>query len=419
MKFISTRGQAPTLGFSQAMLQGLASDGGLYVPEKLPQFRLEDFDGIESLPQIAEKLLRPFLQGDPLESQLSEICQSAFNFPIPLKYLKNHTAVLELFHGPTCAFKDVGARFLAECLSRTKNPSEMLTILVATSGDTGGAVAGAFYEKPGIEVMILFPKGKISSRQEKQLTAWGKNIHAFSVRGDFDDCQRMVKEAFQSPEWKRKKKLTSANSISVGRILPQMVYYAASSLWYFRKTGKKPGFIIPSGNIGNSMGALWTQAMGLPIRNIVLSLNANRSVSDFLASGEWKPQATIATLANAMDVGNPSNMERLRFLFPNIETLQAKLRAFSVNDSQIKATIQQGPERWGEVWCPHTATAVFVREKLSDEPDWILVATAHPAKFETIVEPLIGTPLSVPPSLEKLLKQPSHATEIDNTLASL
>jgi threonine synthase len=393
----------------------IAPDGGLYVPESFPAFEIADFDGLESWEEIGAKILEPFFSGDRLGPQLPEICREAFNFPIPLNYIGNDTAVLELFHGPTAAFKDVGARFLAACVSRLPGRR---TVLVATSGDTGGAVAAAFHEHPEISVVILFPKDKVSLRQQQQLTCWGDSVRAFAVRGDFDDCQRIVKTAFSNREWAEKQGLLSANSINQGRILPQCVYYAAASLWYFRQTGARAGFIIPTGNLGNAVAAFWALKMGLPLRQIILATNANRAIPNYLASGSWKPQQTIATLANAMDVGNPSNMERLLYLYPEVSELRSITQALSVSDDEIGTTIARGSSAWQQTWCPHTATAVHVRESLAT-PHWIVVATAHPAKFDSVVEPLIGKPLTVPSSLIKLLEKPSHFEEIDPEFEAL
>lgn len=415
MRFRSTRSKAPTLELSEAITTSLAPDGGLYVPESFPQFTSEDFEGLESLQEIGVRLLAPFFDGDTLGAHLSDICREAFNFPVPLRDLDADTSVLELFHGPTCAFKDVGARFLAACVSRLAGRR---TVLVATSGDTGGAVAAAFHERTGVKVCILFPKGKVSPRQQQQLTCWGGNVRAFAVRGDFDDCQRVVKEAFMSGEWARAQGLLSANSINLGRLLPQCVYYAAASLWYLRRRGERPGFIIPSGNLGNSVAAFWARAMGLPVREFALAANANRAVPDYFATGSWAARTTVATLANAMDVGNPSNAERLFDLYTDVEELRRIARAFSVTDEEIARTIKEEFADSGEVFDPHTATALFIRKSLKS-PHWVVVATAHPAKFESIVEPLVGRQLEVPPCLAELLERPARFEEIEPTFDSL
>jgi len=257
MKFKSTRGKAPVLNFSEALRVGLASDGGLYIPETFPVFEMKNFSKNTSFQKIAETLLLPFLSEDPLESSISEMIQNALNFPIPIVKLDETTSVLELFHGPTAAFKDVGARFLAECLERISEKKKW-TILVATSGDTGSAVAAAFHGKTNVEVFILYPKGLVSPFQEEQLTSWGDNVRAFTVAGTFDDCQKIVKEAFADSRWKNNKNLISANSINIGRILPQAVYYASTSINYYNETGKNTRIHNTIGKcrefIGSSLG---------------------------------------------------------------------------------------------------------------------------------------------------------------------
>jgi threonine synthase len=328
-----------------------------------------------------------------------------------------------LFHGPTAAFKDFGARFLAATLERIPRADpRRLTILVATSGDTGGAVAAAFYDRPWVDVVVLYPRGLVSPRQEKQLACWGRNVRTLSVAGTFDDCQRMVKAAFVDEKLAGSLLLSSANSINVGRLLPQMVYYAKASLELARRDGRAPNFIIPTGNLGNALACLWAREAGLPIGEIVLASNANLTVPDFLRSGEWRPRPSVATLASAMDVGNPSNMERLRWLFPSVEQLRGKLSAVSVSDDEIRATIRRDHREFGQTWCPHTATAAHVYRGLDASrraQRWVLVATAHPAKFNDIVEPLIGEAVPVPPALAALLELPSVQTQVEPTLEAL
>ena len=424
--FHSSRGGAAGKLFSEALLEGLASDGGLYVPGHWPHLAAEALAGAQTLPAVAERLLAPFLEGDALGAHLPALVQEAFNFPAPLVPLTTDArlSILELFHGPTAAFKDFGARFLAGAFSRLPAiPGRLLTILVATSGDTGGAVAAAFHGRAGIQVVVLFPKGRVSPTQERQLTCWGGNVRALAVRGTFDDCQRLVKEAFLDDALRARALLSSANSINLGRLLPQTVYYAATSLAVWRRHGEPASFIVPSGNLGNAVACLWARRMGLPIGEVVLAHNANRAVPEFLASGDWQPRASLATLASAMDVGNPSNLERLRALFPQFSELQSAVSAYSVSDAQIRTRIQIGYEQYGQVWCPHTATAAQAWEHLPEalraSRRWVLVATAHPAKFPEIVEPLIGRPVAVPPSLAALYARASHSTEVDANLSAL
>jgi threonine synthase len=426
MKYVSTRGQASAVSFSAALSQGLAPDGGLYMPESWPVLPLASFDAVGELPDVATALLQPFVAGDMLAPESAAIAREAFNFPAPLTSVTPDAqlSVLELFHGPTAAFKDFGARFLAANLQRLRSgATRPLNILVATSGDTGGAVAAAFHRRPGISVSVLFPKGLVSPTQERQLTCWGDNVQAFRVNGSFDDCQRLVKEAFVNPGLRQRFELSSANSINLGRLLPQAVYYAATSLAVYRRHGVAPNFIIPSGNLGNSVACVWARKLGLPIGRIVLAHNANRTVPDFLQSGEWRPRPSVPTLASAMDVGTPSNMERLRALFPDIGGVRGAVRAESVTDADIQARIQSDFHDYGKIWCPHTATAaeVYARMGSAERGDapWILVATAHPAKFREIVEPLIGQRIEMPESLAKLFSRPVSATELEPELAAL
>jgi threonine synthase len=425
IRFQSTRDSSTSISFGQALLQGLAPDGGLYVPTSWPRVDVQALSRETSLPQIAARLIAPFVSGDAIAPQLPQITAEAFNFPAPLVPLDSDTGlgVLELFHGPTAAFKDFGARFLAANFARLRTPgAQPLTILVATSGDTGGAVAAAFHGRPGIEVGVLFPKGLVSPTQERQLTCWGGNVKSFAVHGTFDDCQRLVKQAFVDPELRQQTQLSSANSINLGRLLPQAVYYAASSLEVWKKYGEPASYVIPSGNLGNAAACIWARKVGLPIAQIVLAHNANQTVTDFLHTGEWRPRPSIATLASAMDVGNPSNMERVRALFPELAELRTAVSAETVDDAAIRERIRQGFERYGQIWCPHTATAAEVYERLvvGKRPGrWIIVSTAHPAKFSEIVEPLIGRKVAVPESLAKLLARPTECTEIEPDLAAL
>lgn len=393
---------------SQAILKGLAADGGLFVPSQLPT--LSKSVSLElDYPTFAYETLKPFFEGDELLDELLDICKGAFNFPVELRELKD-TSVLELFHGPTSAFKDFGARFLSFSMEKLLvKKGEKLCILVATSGDTGGAVASAFHKRQNLSVKVLFPKGRVAERQRRQLTCWDDNISSYEVRGSFDDCQRMVKSAFVDPELKN---LSSANSINLGRLLPQMVYYVYASMLYQKRCGKKPVIIVPSGNVGNCTGAFWAKAIGAPIERIVLAVNANTTIPEYLSSGEYRPRDSVKTLANAMDVGAPSNMERLFNLFDSYEKIKENVTAYSVSDEEIKKTIKDEYAKEGYVLCPHTACAERVRlDHFNSEPT-IIVSTAHPAKFETVVEPLINKTVEMPPALAKLVNMPSTFTEI-------
>jgi threonine synthase len=427
LQFVSTRGTAAPVNLSVAMVQGLAPDGGLYIPVQMPRIDAEAIAEAE-LPQIARCGLAPFFQGDALLPALGDIADAALGFKAPTTRVaacKDPLFVLELYHGATAAFKDFGARFLAESLQRLQPsaPAPPLTILVATSGDTGGAVAAAFHRRPWVRVVVLYPKGLVSPRQEQQLTCWGDNVLSLRVDGTFDDCQRMVKEAFRDLGMANRHRLSSANSINIGRLLPQMAYYAASSLELARRSGIPPSFIIPAGNLGNACAALWARTMGFPIGRIILAHNINRTVPDFLATGNWQPRQSIPTLASAMDVGNPSNMERIRAAYPTLAALKEQLSADSVDDATIRARMGEDFMQYGREWCPHTATAAEVYHRLSPserrERPWVVVATAHPAKFNEIVEPVIGRPVAVPESLERLLRLPQHRMDLPPTLEAL
>ena len=425
MRFVSTRG-SEQVSLSTAISQGLAADGGLFVPTVWPATPALALTGTEALATVAEKFLAPFASGDALADELPAVCAEAFNFPAPLLPLPevSRLSVLELFHGPTAAFKDFGARFLAATLTRLRvGASRPLRMLVATSGDTGGAVAAAFHRRAGIQVTVLFPKGLVSPTQQQQLTCWGENVQSFAVRGTFDDCQSLVKQAFLDSSLRAEFDLSSANSINLGRLLPQAVYYLATSLAVRRQTGKPASFVIPSGNLGNSTACVWARRLGAPINEIVLAHNANRTVPDYLDEGVLRLRPSVPTIASAMDVGSPSNLERLSALYPDAAALGAALSAVSVDDNAIRARIRADHDRYGVIWCPHTATAAEAWAQLPaarrERGPWVLVATAHPAKFREIVEPLIGRPVPVPVNLARLFERPSQFSELDPTLASL
>ncbi|WP_367345771.1 threonine synthase [Stenotrophomonas bentonitica] len=413
MHFVSTRHAAPAATLSAAIASGLAPDGGLYVPEQRPQ--PQRWHGRGSLARDAEAVLAPFFADDALAPQLGGLCEEAFNFPAPLRALSTPgDHVLELFHGPTAAFKDFGARFLAASLAQLqRDRAQELTIVVATSGDTGAAVAAAFHQQPGIRVVVLYPDGRVSPRQAHQLGCFGDNIHALRVAGSFDDCQAMVKQALSDRELQAQVPLSSANSISLGRWLPQMSYYAHVALGHHAATGEVLNLVVPTGNLGNAMAAVLARAMGLPLGQIALATNANDVLPRFFEGQAYRPQDSVATLANAMDVGAPSNFERLRWLYQeDDEALRAGVRTASVSDAEIREVIARRYASAGEVFCPHTATAVKLLEQLRAEGvqgDWAVAATAHPAKFESVVEPLIGHSIDVPPALADLLKRPAHA----------
>ena len=436
MRYFSTRGAHET-DFIGAVSQGLAPDGRLYVPEELPRFDPRDIKG-DTLEEIGAQLLAPFAAGSPLAPEgspvaprLRALCAQALDFPVPLVSVDKGRGplwVLEVFHGPTAAFKDVGARFLATVMewalpSLAPNEKRPLTILVATSGDTGGAVAAAFHRRRGMRVGVLFPKGQVSPRQKHQLTCWSDNVRSFEVNGAFDDCQSLVKSAFTDPSLNERHRLSAANSINLGRLLPQVAYHAAASLWHWRAERRPANFIVPTGNLGNALACIWARAMGMPIGDIILATNANRVLPEFLATGDWQPRPSIQTLASAMDVGNPSNMERLRHLVPDFAELRSSVEAYPVGDAAIRQQIASDYNRLGRFWCPHTATGFNVYDQLPRsrraDTSWIVVATAHPAKFDNIVEPATGASVPVPPALAALLKLRSRWESIDPDLAAL
>jgi threonine synthase len=424
VKFVSTRGDSPATTLSAAIAAGLAPDGGLYVPAALPHLSPDEFSGCNALAEVASRLLAPFFEGDALARELDAICAETFTFDAPLKALATpHDFILELFHGPTAAFKDFGARFLAACMRRLPRESRKdLTILVATSGDTGAAVGAAFVGVPGFRVVILYPDGRVSPRQAHQLGCFGGNVVALRVAGSFDDCQRLVKQAFADAELRAQIPLSSANSISLGRLLPQMAYFAHAALAHRHTQGTLLNFVVPTGNLGNAFACMLARACGLPISRVALATNANLVLHDFFSGADYAPRASVATLANAMDVGAPSNFERLRWLYPDDEKLRREFGVDAIGDGAIAATIRNRHARHAEVFCPHTATAIRTLEALRQEGangDWAVAATAHPAKFDGIVEALIGRAVAVPPALAALLARPSSAEPLANAYAAL
>ncbi len=423
MRFISTRGATAPTGVEAALAAGLAPDGGLYVPETIPS---ADLDApADSLAAMATRVLAPYVGGSRLQDALPRLCKDAYSFDAPLRPLANNgDHVLELFHGPTAAFKDYAARFLAASLAalRDADASKPTNILVATSGDTGAAVASAFHRREGFRVEILYPDGMVSPRQAHGLGCWGDNVRAWRVAGSFDDCQRMAKQLLSDTALRERLPLTSANSISLGRLLPQAAYYAQAAALHHAAHGRALGFVIPTGNLGNACAALLAQRMGAPIHALHLATNANDALPRYLEGDDYAPRATIATLANAMDVGAPSNFERLRHWFADDATLRDAIHATRVDDATIRTTIAQAPNRHGIVPCPHTATALHALEQLraaGDTRDWAVVATAHPAKFEAIVEPLVGHAVPPPAPLAESLQRPAHADPLPADAAAL
>ena len=414
MRFLSTRGAAPAADLVQVLQAGLAPDGGLYLAEHIPVLEPDAFAGAHTPAQVGARLLAPYFAGSALESGLSMLCDEAFAQSIPLHALRGAgDHVLELFHGPSAAFKDIGARFLAAALARLRMPDDPLrTILVATSGDTGGAVAAAFHRRAGFRVLILYPQEGVAPRQARQLGAFGDNVQAYRVDGTFDDCQRMAKRALGDAALRAALPLASANSISLGRLLPQAGYYAWAALQYWRQHARALSFIVPTGNLGNALACVIARRMGLPIGRIVLACNANDTLPRYFAGEPYAAQPSRRTLANAMDVGAPSNFERLRALYADDAALRADLTAHAVSDADIRATLRTAHARHGLLPCPHTATALHVLQRLraaGDTQPFAIVATAHAAKFAEVVEPEFGHAAAIPKPLAALLARPSHS----------
>ncbi len=419
----STRDGTTAVPVSAAIAAGLAPEGGLYMPDVMPRFMPEDFAADTTLAQVAYRLLQPFFAGDVLETRLPDICRNAFGVePLLREFGEASDYILELFHGPTAAFKDYGADFLAGCLAALPQDDKPLTIVVATSGDTGAAVAAAFHRKPGVRVAILYPDGRVSPRQAHQLGCFGDNVCVFRVDGSFDDCQQLAKDLLGDAGFRDEVSLGSANSISIGRLLPQMAYFAHASLTHWRARGRPLNVVIPTGNLGNALACLMARRCGLPIGALVLANNANDGLARFFAGEDYRPGASTATLANAMDVGAPSNFERLQWLYPDADSLRRALRAGTVDDAAIRKTIVDTHLRCGEVICPHTACAVQVLGWMRERGlhgDWCVVATAHPAKFQEVVEPLIGSEVPLPAALAAMLARDSHEEPLANDAGQL
>lgn len=403
MKFKTTSGSSQRWSFAETLLNSMPEDGGLFVPEELPQCdwkRLRDF----SFQSIAYFVLHPFLKDEFSDDKIKNMIEEAFYFPIPLNKISEKISLLELFHGPTAAFKDVAAQFLSVMLQNIVKNQKI--ILVATSGDTGGAVAAAFSNKKNFKVAVLFPEFGVSPFQKHQLSCWGDNILSLAVKGSFDDCQGIVKSMLMNTSLSERFQFMSANSISLGRLLPQICYYAASSIWWWNEKGEKAHYFIPTGNMGNAVAAFWAQAMGFPIEFIHMACNENDALPQYYLTRQWKPKKSVTTLANAMDVGNPSNWYRLHYLYPESEQLFKQSQATRVSNDEIRSTIQNVYKQNGVIICPHTATAWFLAEK--HKGNSIVVATAHPSKFVEVIEPLVGHTLQQPESFKSILQKPSQ-----------
>jgi len=415
MNFVSTRRQAPAVGCREALFAGLAPDGGLYVPESLPAIDFHDLRDA-SLVELGTAVLTPFVGHDLSRAALARLLADALNFPIPLA-LVGDRAVVELFHGPTFAFKDVGARVMARLMAHFHDGAWPLTILVATSGDTGSAVAQAFHALNGFRVVVLFPEGGVTPVQEAQFTTLGGNVTAVAVAGTFDDCQRLVKEAFADRALSKRARLTSANSINIGRLLPQTFYYAHAALGSSRPVV----FSVPSGNFGNLTAGLMAWKMGAPIQHFVAATTVNDTVPRYLATGRYEPQPSRPTLANAMDVGHPSNLERMRWLFQDDVAAIRQMVTPSVHtDDDVRRTIRDVFEKFGYVCDPHTAIAYAGLDRFDDvDAPTAFLATAHPAKFKETVEPLVRAHIPLPTELGEAMAKPRIVERIAPALRSL
>lgn len=413
----------------EAAEQGLAPDGGLYMPDSLPRLSLpfqdQEYSTELSLQEIATECTRPFLSDSLTDREIDELIDDAINMEAPLVKLRDDLFILELFHGPTLAFKDFGARFMARLFSKHRSKSKQdLIILVATSGDTGGAVASGFYDLPGVHVCLLFPKGKVSDIQRKQMTTLGKNITALEVAGTFDDCQRLVKTAFSDQELNKVLRLSSANSINVARLLPQTFYYLHAFFQLKKVTQKNPVFVVPSGNFGNLTAGLMAEKMGMPVAAFVAATNRNDVVPEYLLGSEFKSRTSVQTISNAMDVGNPSNFDRIRALFEgNDEQIRRHLKGYSYTDSETRGMIRRVYEEFTYVADPHTAIGLLAAENFSKDTGIknpkIVLATAHPSKFLDVVEEEIGRKVSIPDRLAEATHQEEKSIPVSSEYSEL
>ena len=431
MRFTTTRAlqhsgdEQPPVSFTTALFHGLAPDGGLYVPETIEAWPDRELARLprRTLTEIALRVLRPFTRGELDPAVLEAVVVEALNFPIPLVEVAPSVYALELFHGPTLAFKDVGARVMARMMAALHEARDPLTVLAATSGDTGSAVAHAFYRVPNTRVVILYPDGRISPTQEAQLTMFNgerANVRAYAVAGSFDDCHRLTRDAFGDAELRRRMRLTSANSVNVGRLLPQMVYYfhAVAQVTAAIASSSALIFCTPSGNFGNLTAGLMAKRSGLPIDRFIAATNINDVVPQYLSTGRFVPRSSVQTLANAMDVGNPSNFQRMSWLYGgDLDRMRRDVAGACATDDDVRSTIRDVYETRGYLLDPHSAIAY--RGLVGRDGLGIFLATAHPAKFSEIVEPIIGRAVETPEPLAHALALPRHIIRIDAGLEAV
>jgi len=420
MKYYSLNKKSPEVSFEEAVINGIAPDKGLYFPENISSLPKSFFDNIEQFDnnEIAYQLIKQFVGDEIPEKSLRSIISDTLNFDFPLVNIENDIYTLELFHGPTMAFKDVGARFMARCLSHfNKNNNHEVTVLVATSGDTGGAVASGFLGVKGVDVIILYPSGKVSKVQEKQLTTLGENIKALEVEGSFDDCQKMVKDAFMDTEITDKIKLTSANSINVARWLPQMFYFVFAFKQLANKS-KKLIFSIPSGNFGNICAGMMANQLGLPVQNFIASTNANNVVPVYMETEKYNPINSIQTISNAMDVGDPSNFVRIQRIYKNnFKRLKKHLHSYSFTDYETRDAMLSIFKKDKYIADPHGAVGYLGLKKYmrsSKNCQGIFLETAHPVKFLEVIEPVIKQTIDFPPQIKDVIDKKKKATFISS-----
>jgi threonine synthase len=420
VKFYSLHNNSPRVSFREAVIKGIAPDGGLYFPEKIQPLSNSFFESIteRSNQEIAFEAILQFVVDDIPPAQLEIILSEVLDFQFPVVEIEDSIATLELFHGPTMAFKDVGARFMARCLGYFSRDSQgEITVLVATSGDTGGAVANGFLGVPGVQVVILYPRGKVSEIQERQLTTLGQNINALEVNGTFDDCQHMVKSAFLDAEITNHLTLTSANSINVARWLPQLFYF----LFAFKQVKhrvKEPVFAVPSGNFGNLCAGMVAQRLGMPARHFIAATNINDTVPRYMNSRRYEPKPSRSTISNAMDVGDPSNFDRIRHLFhDDFKELATHLSSYSFSDKATKEAIKSIHARSGYIADPHGAVGYLgLKKYFETHPQnyGIFLETAHPIKFKDVVEAVTGKKLDMPPQIQKVMGGTKVTTQISS-----
>lgn len=423
MKYYSTRDTERQHPYSlkDAAFMGLAPDGGLFMPEFIPKADIEEVKRLAAISyaDMACYLASLFFGEDIAEERLKAMIHKAYDFDCPLRGLDSSTSVLELFHGPTFAFKDFGARFMGGMSGLLGCGDEHITVLTATSGDTGSAVAAGFHNVPGIDVIVLYPEGKVSPLQEAQMTTLGGNIHAVAVNGCFDDCQALVKAVFNDSEFRRGHNVTSANSINILRWIPQSFYYFYAWAQWSSKAGREdPDIVVPSGNYGNITAGMLAAGMGMPVRRFIAAANANDVVPEFLKCGVYTPRPSVRTVANAMDVGAPSNYERMMYLVGNdFNKLSGMLEGYSYSDEQILAGIKDIHDKYDYISDPHGAVG-YLAYKDADA-DGFYLATAHCAKFGEVIQNAIGRRPELPDRLADALKMEKHFTFMDNDVRSL